>query len=302
MQIMKKAMSKRSQIINKLTRMRNIFKFLFLFLVILGANAVSADGAIIKFVLQSDGKVVYSEEIPLPEEGTVEISDSDGVSQTIDARSVLNIIDIADGQSSDFRISELKYYSSFSAFYLRCINVAGDDLCDDWQYHVDGSAPSEGMDKNILSGSEEITVFYGKEELDEDTEAPPEETESRSTSSGSTRRSKSVGAKAKEVVEPEVESITLNSPAEEPEMPDEVVVLQEVAPPAVVLPVQTVAVSEVKNVVKKPNSEKESESLSGLASGSVANVITVEEVAPSPQVEVVKDSWFRRVIKWVFGR
>jgi len=122
--------------------------------------AVSTD---INLSLKNNGVVIYSGNIPLPAPGMIDINDSSGNPHPIDALSVLSIIHKADLDSSNFNISNLMYYSSFGAFYLKCITVPA-LLCDNWQYKVDGTDPGVGMDTKILSGGERVVLFFGRDD------------------------------------------------------------------------------------------------------------------------------------------
>ncbi len=143
-------------------------KFLPSFLIALvlltvGNNFVLADGVNVNLTVKNNGDIVYSGSIALPPAGNISINDSDGTPHDTNADSVLSIINTADLLSTNFNISNLIYYSSFGAFYLKCINVSGSDLCDGWQYKVNDVNPSNGMDSEILSGGENVVLYFGDE-------------------------------------------------------------------------------------------------------------------------------------------
>jgi hypothetical protein len=92
--------------------------------------------------------------------GTVSILDSDGATHEIDAQSVLAVLYYLDKNSSDFKVGELVYYSSFNALYLRCMSIKGSEKCNNWLYKVDGESPSKGMDNFILSGGESVDIYF----------------------------------------------------------------------------------------------------------------------------------------------
>jgi len=100
------------------------------------------------------------ENISLLEEGSLIISDTEGKTEPVNARSVLATIYKLDETNDSFEISELIYYASFNAFYLKCIRLNGEEKCDNWLYKIDGESPSLGMDNHILSGGEEIEIYF----------------------------------------------------------------------------------------------------------------------------------------------
>jgi len=178
-----------------------------------------------------EGTVILEIDAPLPEAGSISVTDSTGESQDVDARSVLGFLYAVDQSENAFSISQLIYYQSFGAFYLKCISFAGTEKCDNWQYKVDGEMPSVGMDSNILSGGEEIEIFYDasfwgsdsdeaedpEPEISDDDEAEvspspePEEETQRTSSSGSRSRQKTTEATT---IPPETEIAQAPLPAE----------------------------------------------------------------------------------------
>jgi Prenyltransferase and squalene oxidase repeat len=114
-------------------------------------------------ILIRDGSnVVYSGSINLPEAGTVSILDKNNVSHDVNTRSVLGVLYALDQLSDSFSVSNLQYYDSFGAFYLKCItpNNSSED-CDNWQYAVNGLTPSSSIDTTVLSGGENIGIYFG---------------------------------------------------------------------------------------------------------------------------------------------
>lgn len=148
--------------------MQNIKKFLqfiFILFLLFGYRFTYAAEEI-KLTLKHNGDAVFYGIVSLPPAGTLDINDSNGNPHEVDAHSVLYIIDQADIASSNFDISDLRYYPSFSAFYLKCIKISGEnELCDNWQYKVDNNYPSVGMDSRILTGGENVLLYFGEEEL-----------------------------------------------------------------------------------------------------------------------------------------
>jgi len=114
------------------------------------------------FFIRSGDNVIYSGDIDLPEEGMIEIVDSNGNPHQVNSRSVLGVLYNLDQVSDAFAISNLQYYDSFSSFYLKCITVGeAEPLCDSWQYVVGGFSPWTSIDTTMLSGGESVNLYFG---------------------------------------------------------------------------------------------------------------------------------------------
>ncbi|MBP7006642.1 MAG: terpene cyclase/mutase family protein [Candidatus Pacebacteria bacterium] len=121
---------------------------------------VKAEGDI-SLTIRSGDNIVFMGSIPLPGEGAININDEDGNPHEINSRSVLSVLNDADIASPDFEISNLTYFSSFGSLYLKCITHSQGEECDNWQYVVDGGTPFVSVDQNILSGGENIYLYFG---------------------------------------------------------------------------------------------------------------------------------------------
>ena len=143
--------------------MKKVIKILSIvvFSFILLTNIAKAD-ANVNLTIRDGGTIVFSGSVPLQPSGTTNLNDSNGTTHTLDADSVLSVINDADQLSSDFNISNLIYYDSYNSFYLKCITDSIGNQCDNWQYAVNDTTPSLGMDKNILSGGENIYLYFGQ--------------------------------------------------------------------------------------------------------------------------------------------
>ena len=113
--------------------------------------------------IRNGEEIVYDGVVNLPEEGVVSILSSDGENHEINSRSVLAILYLISQEAEPpFLISNLQYYSSLDAFYLKCITPnSGAELCDNWQYIIDSATPPTGIDKTILIGGESIGLYFG---------------------------------------------------------------------------------------------------------------------------------------------
>lgn len=127
------------------------------------ADVPAAETAPNEMVIIRHGAVIlYQGTYALPEEGTVDIADSNGVTHSVNARSVLGFLYALDAASDAFSISNIQYYSAYGSLYLKCITPAGGaEACDDWQYAVNGATPQSSMDGAILGGGEAVGVYFG---------------------------------------------------------------------------------------------------------------------------------------------
>ncbi len=83
---------------------------------------------------------------------------------TSSAKSVLAALELLAASSTDFTISDLQYYASYGAFYLNCLSVpaaSSTPLCSKWQYSVNGTTPSVGMDSYQLSDHDIVFIYFG---------------------------------------------------------------------------------------------------------------------------------------------
>lgn len=123
--------------------------------------------------IRNGADVVYSGDIALPPEGNIDILDNVGVSHSVNSRSVLGVLYTLDQTEDSFSLSSLQYYDSFSSFYLKCLNTnSSGEACDNWQYVVGGASPWTSIDATILSGGENIGLYFGspyKVDLDTNT-------------------------------------------------------------------------------------------------------------------------------------
>jgi len=113
----------------------------------------------VNLTIRDDNTVIGPITVPLETAGTITL---DG--HSLNADSVLSVLnDASNIPNSGFSISDLQYYDSMSSFYLNCITDSIGKECANWQYTVNGSYPSDGMDKTILSGGENVYLYFGPE-------------------------------------------------------------------------------------------------------------------------------------------
>lgn len=112
--------------------------------------------------IRSGDKVLYSGEIDLPTDGSTDITDNSGIVHQVNNRSVLGVLYALDQMTDSFSLSNLQYFDSFSSFYIKCITPNGSpELCDSWQYVVGGTSPWTSVDSTLLTGGENIALYFG---------------------------------------------------------------------------------------------------------------------------------------------
>ena len=125
------------------------------------SSVIHADSTDINLKIRDGNTVVFSGPVALPSSGNIDLNDDTNTPRSINAQSVLSILNSADILSSDFNISDLQYFTSLSSLYLKCITDTIGQKCDNWQYTVKDSYPDIGMDQNILSGGENVYIYFG---------------------------------------------------------------------------------------------------------------------------------------------
>lgn len=118
---------------------------------------------VLNILIRNNDNIIYDASFNLPEDGVVNILDSSGENHEISSRSLLAILyTISQTSDTPFVISDLQYYSSMSALYLKCITpTGGEELCDNWQYVLNGVTPQTAIDQIILQSSGSIGLYFG---------------------------------------------------------------------------------------------------------------------------------------------
>ena len=124
-------------------------------------SIVEAQSADISLNIRDGSNIVFSGLVSNPAPGNVDINDSNGVSHGVNAESVLSLVYAADLADDTWSISDLTFYDSFGSFYVKCIDYGGGEKCDNWQYVVDGTSPFSSIDQSILTGGEEVYLYFG---------------------------------------------------------------------------------------------------------------------------------------------
>ena len=103
-------------------------------------------------------------------EGDVEIGgddmvivDTDSVEHTISASSTLALLYRADKLTDTFDVSDIQYYSSFDALYLKCITVDEQKLCENWQYVINGLSPWSSVDTSFAADGDTVGFYFGSQ-------------------------------------------------------------------------------------------------------------------------------------------
>ena len=143
--------------------MKNFIKSLLVLYFLLGSvvGFIHAESTDINLNIRDGSNMVFTGIIPLPDAGNLDINDSNGVSHSVNAQSVLAVVFGADLADDTWSISNLTFFDSFGSFYIKCVNYSGGEKCDNWQYAVNGSSPFSSVDQNILTGGEEVYLYFG---------------------------------------------------------------------------------------------------------------------------------------------
>lgn len=115
----------------------------------------------VRLLIRNGAHILFEGEVVLSELETIDVADLEGDIHTIPSNSVLGALLQVDESVQSFDVTKLKYYDSFSAFYLTCIQVDADELCENWQYVVNNTSPWTGIDQTTVSPGDSIGIYFG---------------------------------------------------------------------------------------------------------------------------------------------
>lgn len=117
----------------------------------------------INIFIRNGENIIYNSVFVLPEEGVINILDNKGENHEINNQSLLSILhSISQIDNAPFTISNLQYYSSMGALYLKCITEENEnESCDNWQYVVNGVSPWTAIDQTIVENGQSVSVYFG---------------------------------------------------------------------------------------------------------------------------------------------
>ncbi len=141
--------------------MKKFLPILFFGAIVLLPSSARVFAADVNLTIRDGNTIVFSGAVPLQSTGNISLNDSEGNPHSIDSKSVLSLLNDVDQIDPTWSISNLQYFSSFGSFYLKCLADSFGNECDNWQYAVNGSYPFDSMDQNILSGGENVYLFFG---------------------------------------------------------------------------------------------------------------------------------------------
>lgn len=101
--------------------------------------------------------------VTLPIGTTTTIQSTNAGVQSITSDSVLAALEAESASTTDYIISDLEYYASYGSFYLKCLSLSGTTTpaCSSWNYQVNGTSPSVGMDQKRVSDGDTIMLYFG---------------------------------------------------------------------------------------------------------------------------------------------
>ncbi len=244
-----------------------LFSFLFTLVLLLGVNKFAlADEINVNLTVKNNGDIVYSGTIPLPPSPSED--------------NVLSVIKQADVLSPDFNISNIVHYSFGD--YLKCIMISETELCDNWLYKVNVDSPMVGMDSYVLSGGENVVLYFGDEnkapEKEPEIETPPV-----------VHRSSGSYIRPPQVILPPAEMIA-TTPLPLPT-------------PTELTPTQpNTNLEEKPKPVLLPNTKKLTKKINKIAKQNTATVIdTISQTPSITQTETTKKNWWNKFWDNIFS-
>ncbi|MBP9749348.1 MAG: hypothetical protein KBD21_01280 [Candidatus Pacebacteria bacterium] len=128
-----------------------------------GGGGGSASPDAVTFVLRTPEGIAYETTYTVPSNGTTIVRSTNGTDRiSVSMQSALASLVSIDEMSRAFRITDLTYYPSFDSFYLNCVEVRNEgDLCGSWQYSINGTNPTVGLDDQLLKNGDTFYLFFG---------------------------------------------------------------------------------------------------------------------------------------------
>lgn len=127
----------------------------------------TAPAEVAHLAIRLDGTLIGPFDVDLSTIGatsTIDLAPTNATTTyAIPARSVLALLVALDAAHDEFAVSDLSYYASFGAFYLKCITFAAlaAPACDQWTYSVNGASPWSGVDSYTLQNGDIAYLYFG---------------------------------------------------------------------------------------------------------------------------------------------
>ncbi len=127
------------------------------------ATASTTEEAVVTLHIRHFDQIIFEGQVSISATGTENITDNAGTVRQINAQSVLAMIARADLESEAFTITDLAYFASFDSYIINCITTPdmNEPICYEWQYVVNNTYQSVGVDDYILQENEDVYVFFG---------------------------------------------------------------------------------------------------------------------------------------------
>jgi len=108
------------------------------------------------FIIRNGDNLIWQGQIDLPSDGEISINGKD-----VNSRSVLGVLQKISLTTGSFTISDVKDYGSMG-MYLKCLTPKDKSpLCENWQYSVGSINPWTSIDTTMLSGEENVGIYFG---------------------------------------------------------------------------------------------------------------------------------------------
>lgn len=159
--------------------MKNTFRaFLGVFIALFLASTVGVTPVFaqnfnldsVSFLIRNGSASIQGTQILQTSGTSISITPDSGTTSpvTVDARSVISVLrDIASNNSS-FALSHIGFFDFGTPYsgglYIKCATLSGaavNPSCDNWQYLVNGSAPSVGVGLTTVADGDSIQLYFG---------------------------------------------------------------------------------------------------------------------------------------------
>jgi len=124
-------------------------------------ESVPASTPSVDVLIRNGADVLYEGEVSFEEGETVEVVDTDGDSHDVPSNSALAVLLRADLENKSFEVTDIQYYASYNALYLKCIKIGVQKYCDNWQYVINNMGPWTSIDASPVSVGDSVGFYFG---------------------------------------------------------------------------------------------------------------------------------------------
>jgi len=126
----------------------------------------------INLTIRDGNTTAFSGSVTLPDVSAPDIlvlpTNSPSTAVAVSPRSLLGVLENLEASSTNFNITNLAYYPSFSppSFIINCVAVpaaAATPDCYNWTDAINGSYPNSGVDQQSLNNGDVVYLFFGSQ-------------------------------------------------------------------------------------------------------------------------------------------